>query len=68
MLEMSDAATTMDWSKEAKRAMQLLSDEINSVSFIYDADLRHLEELHSSGAGEDLAESMYFLLCNHPTM
>lgn len=46
--------------------MEVLSEAINSVYYIYDADIQDLEKLHEVGAGEELAELVDVLLCKPP--
>lgn len=50
MLEMTNAAALIDLSEEAKRAIEVLSETMNLVCYIYYADFQDLEELHESGA------------------
>lgn len=61
-------AASTDLSKEAQRAVEVLSETTKSVYYVYDADFRGLEELSNAGSGKELAESLEFLLCNPPTM
>lgn len=64
MLEVTNAATSLDLSEEVRRANKLLSETMNSVCYIHDTDSRDLEELRETGGGEEVAESLNFLLCN----
>lgn len=41
----------------------MLSETMNSVGYIYNADFLDLEELCKADVEEELAESMGFLLC-----
>lgn len=63
---MTDAAASMKLSEEAKRAVEVLSEPMNSVSYIYGAVFCDLEELYGAVSGEKLAESVDFLLCDPP--
>lgn len=58
--KMSDAAASMDFLEEAKRAMRVLGEEMTSVCYINDADFCDLEEPHEAGAGGELAKSEDF--------
>lgn len=62
VLETTDAAVSMYLSLEMKGTMDVLSKVMKSVFRIYDAYLRDFEELQNAGAGEELAESVEFLL------
>lgn len=62
VLEMNDAAASMNLSKEVKQVMELLSEAINYVFYIYSADFRDLEELHEAETREEIAMSVDFLL------
>lgn len=62
MLEMIDAAVSMDLFKEGEQAMDVSCEVMNSVCYIYDANFCKLEELHKASAQKQLAESKAFLL------
>lgn len=44
--------------------MEVLSEAINLVCYIYDAYINDCEELHAAGAGEETAKSVNLLLCD----
>lgn len=56
VLEMKNNTAPMDLSEEAKQAVEVLSEEMNSVHYIYDADFNDLEDLQDANAREELAE------------
>lgn len=62
--ELTNAATQMDLSKEIKVITEVLSRAMDSVYYIYHADFDNFEKYHKDGAGEELAESVDFLLCD----
>lgn len=64
MLQMTDAAFLTDLSEEVRQTMQVLGDVMNSVYYVYGAVFRELEKLHEANAGDVLADSVYFLLCD----
>lgn len=64
VLKMTSAAASMDVSEEARIAMDVLSEEMNCVCYVRDADFRDLGELHNAKLKEKLVESKHFLLCD----
>lgn len=56
----------MDLSEKAKAAMEVLSDAVNSVFYIYHTVSGDFEKLHEADAGEELTVSVDFLLCDPP--
>lgn len=56
----------MNFSEDAKQATEVLCEGINSVCLIYDADFGDFHELYEAGAGEELAKSVDFQLCDPP--
>lgn len=64
MLGMTNATSSMDLSKDAKRAMEVLSKAKNSASYIYNADYFGLEDLHEASAGKELLDSVYSPMCD----
>lgn len=62
VLPMPDAAASIDLSETAKRALDVLSEAINSDFYIYSADFCDRKELNKDSTGEELAKSLNFLL------
>lgn len=52
MWDMTDEAAAMDLWEERKQAMDILSEAINWVCYLTDADFCDLEELHQASAGK----------------
>lgn len=44
--------------------MEVLSNAMNSIYYMYDSDFRSIEEVHKADAREDLVVSLHFLLCD----
>lgn len=63
---MTDASASRYLSKKPNRAMEVLSEGMNSVWYIQNADFRDLDELRGAFAGEARAESVEFLLSDPP--
>lgn len=63
---MTDDESSLNLLEEAKRAIQLLSEAVNSVCYIYDTDFRSNEELHETGIREGVVETVDSLLCDAP--
>lgn len=66
VLKMTDVAGLTDLPKEAKKAMEGLSETKNLVCYIYYADFQDLEEIQQASAGEKVMKSEDLLLFNHP--
>lgn len=64
-LGMTSAAASMDMSKEAKGTMEVLSEALILVCYIYDEDLHDIVELHKTGARVVPTEVVNLLQCNH---
>lgn len=68
MIVVTDPAASMDFSDEAKAAMQVLCKAMKLSWYIYDADFRDIGELQEADTGAELAEYVGFLpfsfLCN----
>lgn len=62
LLHVTDTATSTDLSEEPKQAISVMAEAINSVCFMYYADLRHLKKLYEADTGQELTESVNFLL------
>lgn len=66
VLEMTDAAASMDLPEVAKRTIGLFSEPMTSACYIFDVNFRDPEELTEAVTGEKQAGYGYFLLCNRP--
>lgn len=64
VLKTADIAASMDLSEDAKQAMEVLDEPMNSVYYMYDADFCDIAELHEAGGEEELVDSVYFLPCD----
>lgn len=62
--KMNDPAAMQDLLEATERALEVLGELMNSALYMHDADFRDFEELYEVGAGEEVAESLYFLLCD----
>lgn len=51
--EVTYAAALMNFSEEAKQAMELLNEAMNSVWYIYDDDICRFEGFHHASAREN---------------
>lgn len=54
VLRTADPAAVMDPSNKVNQATEMLSEEMKSVFYIYEADFRYLEKVHEAGAGKEL--------------
>lgn len=63
-VEVTNQVAIMDLSGDAKQAMEMLTDSMNWVCYIYDAYFWDLKELHEASAGGELVSSVGFLLWN----
>lgn len=54
LLEKTDETASVDLSKDANRAVEVLSDAMNSVCYLPDADFRDFEDLQEASAGKKL--------------
>lgn len=50
--EITTVVGSMSMLDEAKRATEMLGQEMNSVLYIYDADFRNLKEVDKAAVGE----------------
>lgn len=58
---MTDSTALIDIYEEAKRAMEVLRKMMTCTCYMYDAAFHNNGELHESGTGEELSETVYFL-------
>lgn len=65
MLAVTGLADIMDLLEDSKQATEVLSETMNSVCYMYDADFRDPRKLHDAGAREWLVESIELMLCDH---
>lgn len=65
-MEMINAVALMGLPEVAKGAMELLKEAMNLVSYLYGPDVCDLKELHKAGFGEELVESVDYVLCDPP--
>lgn len=62
VLEMTGAAVSMDLLEVQKYTMEILREVMSSVYYVCNPDFRDFEDIHESGAKEQVATSSGFLL------
>lgn len=56
----------MDFSEETKCSIDVLSEAMKSVFYMFQVDFLDLEELHETGNEGKPSESVDFQLCDNP--
>lgn len=64
--EKVDAAVSMEFSVEAKRAIEVLAEAMYSICYIYDDNYCALEYFHQAGTEEAPAKAVYVLVFSRP--
>lgn len=66
MLKMTDAAASIDLTRTAEQTMEVISELISPIIYIYEADFHNLEERYNAGAREKQVRLVNILLCDPP--